>query len=81
MAYTVDFSGVAPEQKAAQAIVAAKDYLGEDRFAEVIRILSESITAGEIENRRQVRLAMSFVGIRGYPVDAIIEEHWPGLPA
>ena len=81
MSYTIDFSGSAPEQKAVQAIEAAKAYLGDKFFAELIRILSEGIAAGKIENRRQVHLAMSFVGVQGFPVEAIIDKYWPSLPA
>lgn len=81
MTYTIEFTDVDPKRKAARAIEAAKDYLGEDRFTEVIGLFTGAIKAGEITTRKHVRLGMSFVGIQGYPVEALIEKYWPTLPA
>ena len=79
MSYTIEFPATDPN-RAVKAIEATKAYLG-DKFTEVINLFTKAINAGEIENRRQVHLGMAFAGIRGYPVDAIIERYWPTLPA
>jgi hypothetical protein len=65
---------------AGRAIADAETYLG-DRFTEIIGLFTQSINAGEITTRRQVRFVMSFVGIQGITVDAIIDKYWPSLPA
>jgi hypothetical protein len=80
MSYTIDFTGLAQEQKATQAIAAAEAYLG-DRFAGIIEMFTQAIEAGELTTRKHVHLGMSFAGVRGYPVEAIIEKYWPALPA
>ena len=77
MKYTIKFSG---DNKAKKAIKATQDYLG-DRFASTIELFTQAIEAGEIATRQQAHLAMSFVGIQGYPVDALIEKYWPTLTA
>ena len=80
MTYTIDFSDSDPARKADRAIAAAEAYLG-DKFTETIELFTRAITDGEITTRKHVRLGMSFVGIRGYPVEALIEKYWPSLPA
>ena len=80
MTYTIDFTDADPKRKADRAIKAAEAYLG-DKFTEIIGLFARAITDGEVTTRRQVHLAMSFVGVQGFPVEAIIEKHWPTLPA
>ncbi len=79
MTYTIEYPAADPN-RAERALAAAESYLG-DRFAGTIELFTRAIADGEVENRRQVRLGMSFAGIQGYPVEAIIEKYWPTLPA
>jgi hypothetical protein len=80
MSYTIDFSDSDPKQKAARAIEAAEDYLG-DKFSEIIGLFTLGIEKGELTTRKHVHIGMSLAGIQGYPVAAIIEKYWPTLPA
>lgn len=81
MSYTIDFSRFTdPVAKREAGINAAQSYLG-DQFPKVIELVTQSVKAGEFTTRKQVHFAMSFVGVQGYPVDALIEKYWPGLAA
>ncbi len=77
--YTIEFPPSDPD-RATKAIEATKAYLG-DRFAGTIELFTQAIKAGEMTTRKHVHLGMSFAGIQGFPVDAIIERYWPTLPA
>ena len=79
MSYTIEYPATDPD-RATKAIEATKAYLG-DRFDGIISLFTQAIEAGEIATRQQAHLAMSFAGIQGYPVDALIERYWPTLPA
>ena len=80
MKYTIKFTDTDQQRKAEKAIKAAQDYLGE-RFDQIIKLFTESIENGEITTRKQLHFAMSFAGIHGYPVDALIKRYWSTLPA
>jgi hypothetical protein len=80
MKTTINYTDLPTGRKAAKAIEDTKAYLG-DRFAEIIGMFTQAIEAGEITTRKHVHLAMSFAGIQGYPVDALIEKYWPSLTA
>ena len=80
MSYTIDFTDSDTKRKADRAIKAAESYLG-DKFEEIIGLFTQGIAAGEITTRKHVRLGMSFAGVQGYPVEAIIDKYWPSLPA
>jgi hypothetical protein len=80
MKTTINYTDLPTDRKAAKAIEDTKAYLG-DRFAEIIGMFTQAIEAGEITTRKHVHLAMSFAGIQGYPVDALIEKYWPSLTA
>lgn len=56
----------------AKAIQDVEEWLG-DRFEEVMKKMSEADGA----TPREVRLAMSFAGIQGYPVGAVIRTYMP----
>lgn len=79
--YTINFSGYTdPVAKATKAIDAVKAYLG-DLYPRVIESVTRSVKAGEFTSRKHIHFAMSFVGVQGYPVDALIDTYWPDMPA
>lgn len=80
MKATINYTDLPAGRKAAKAIEDVKSYLG-DRFPEIIGLLTQAIEAGKIKTQNQMHLAMSFVGVQGYPVDALIEKYWPTLTA
>ncbi len=80
MKTTINYTNLPIDRKAVKAIEDTKAYLG-DRFAEIIGMFTQAITDGEITTRQQAHLAMSFVGVEGYPVDAMIDSYWPTLTA
>lgn len=79
MSYTIEYPATDPN-RAERALAAAEAYLG-DKFPGTIELFTQAITDGEITTRQQVHFGMSFVGIQGYPVEAIIGKYWPSLPA
>jgi len=80
MKYTINYTDLPAGRKAAKAIEDTKEYLG-DKFAEIIGMFTAAIEEGELTTRKHVHLAMSFIGVQGYPVDAMIDSYWPTLTA
>lgn len=67
--YTMSYAGLTDEVKSAKALQDIKDYLGEDKFEEVSKIMRNEMIPYE-----QFVTAMAImVGIQGYPVKAWYE--------
>ena len=70
--YIVNYESMTPVEKHNAAIADCKDYLGESRFNEICaRIRKNPMTLDELH------IALSFVGIQGYPVTAIYNHCFP----
>ena len=74
MSHTVDYSKLAETEKYNKAIEDCRFYLG-DSFEKVITAIKETISEIDDENKLDmvVGFHLSFVGIQGYPVTALIE--------
>ena len=71
--YTVNYESMTPAEKHNAAIADCKDYLGESRFNEICARIKKCPNM----TLDQLRMALSFVGIQGYPVTAIYNHCFP----
>ena len=72
--YTVDYSSApSPEVKREMALEDVRGYLGSvKRYEEVLNLVRSMIVLRWSDEA--IRIGMSFVGIEGYPVTALIEQ-------
>ena len=71
--YTVKYESMNPVEKHNAAIADCKNYLGESGFNQICDRIEKypDLTLNELH------LALSFVGIQGYPVTAIFNHCFP----
>lgn len=71
MHYDIDYSGLKGQAKIDKALQDTKDWLGEDKLNKIIEIVK-----GDMYTLSQFRLALSFAGVKGYPVCALYIHIW-----
>ena len=62
----IDYSGMTPEEKQKRAVADVKEFLGDERYDQLVTIFQTSAKVDLVE----FHIMLSFAGIEGYPVEA-----------
>ena len=73
MSYTVDYSGLSPEEKHVAALEDCEWYLGAETYQKVADALRS--TPRET-NETMLRFQLSMIGIQWAAATAMMDEHW-----
>lgn len=76
MSVTIDYSRLSGRLKREKALADCKDWLGEGRFKDVMKLLEFELTrvAPDAARREYLETVLSLGGISGYPARAMIDE-------
>jgi hypothetical protein len=79
MKYEINYTKIDNEgEKRAKAVKDIKNYLGTKTFNKIKKILLDCYAGRPTE--KQLAIDLWFVGIEGYPVQALAETLWPAAP-
>ena len=74
--YTIKYDTADEQQAKDKAIQDCKDWLGEKRFAILIKAFEQDISSTNPSSKQAVKVGLMMIGIQGYPAEVLVDTYF-----